>query len=136
MEGKCTIFFEDPFWVGVFERADADGYSTARFVFGAEPGQAELLAFAKQHYHALVFSQPSRRQIPMEKAERYKHRQHRIHRETAQVGVGTKARQAIKIEMERQLAETQAGVKEKRSVSEVEKHKLKMEQKQQKRRGH
>jgi hypothetical protein len=136
MEGKCTIFFEDPFWVAVFERADGEGYSTARYVFGAEPGQAELLEFAKQHFQALIFSQPLKLQIPLEKTESYKNRQHRVHRETAQVGIGTKAQQAIQTERERQAAESQACNNAKRSLSETEKRKLKMEQKLQKRRGH
>lgn len=39
-----TVFFDDPFWVGVFERADGGRLSVCRVVFGAEPRDAEVLA--------------------------------------------------------------------------------------------
>ena len=58
MEGKCTIYFEDPFYVGIFERIDERGYSIARYVFGAEPCDAELLQFVCNDYRRLQFSSP------------------------------------------------------------------------------
>ncbi len=58
MEGKCTIYFEDPFYVGIFERIDERGYSVARYVFGAEPSDAELLQFVRNDYRRLQFSSP------------------------------------------------------------------------------
>ena len=35
--GKLTVFFEDPFWVGVFERIDHGRLSVSKVTFGAEP---------------------------------------------------------------------------------------------------
>ena len=40
-----TVFFEDPFWVGILEIRDDDGVRAARHVFGDEPSGAELYAF-------------------------------------------------------------------------------------------
>ena len=37
VESKLTIYFEEPFWVGVFEELDGDKLSVCRTVFGAEP---------------------------------------------------------------------------------------------------
>ena len=54
-----TVYFEDPFWVGVFERVEDDQLSVCRHVFGAEPTDAEVLAFVQQRFRKLVFSQPS-----------------------------------------------------------------------------
>ena len=55
MEGKLTVYFEDPFWVGVFEKQDENGYAVARVVFGSEPGDAQLYEFIRQHYEEFRF---------------------------------------------------------------------------------
>ena len=38
MEAKLTVYFEDPFWVGVFERVEDGKLSVCKVTFGAEPG--------------------------------------------------------------------------------------------------
>ena len=35
--GKLTVYFEEPFWVGVFERIEDGKLSVAKVTFGAEP---------------------------------------------------------------------------------------------------
>ena len=37
ISGKLTVFFEDPFWVGVSERISDDKLSVCKVTFGAEP---------------------------------------------------------------------------------------------------
>ena len=34
--GKLTVFFEEPFWVGVFERVSDEQMSVCKITFGAE----------------------------------------------------------------------------------------------------
>ena len=52
MRITLTVFFDDPFWVGVFERADEDGLRVARVVFGDEPSGPELLSWVVSRYYA------------------------------------------------------------------------------------
>ena len=54
--GRLTVFFEDPFWVGVFERIENGRLSAAKVTFGAEPKEPELLIYLLQHYYRLQFS--------------------------------------------------------------------------------
>lgn len=42
-----TVFFDDPFWVGVVELRDGGAYSVARHVFGAEPTMPEVERFVQ-----------------------------------------------------------------------------------------
>lgn len=35
--GKLTVFFEKPFWVGVFERIEDGKLSVTKVTFGTEP---------------------------------------------------------------------------------------------------
>ncbi len=55
MDGtEFTVFFEDPFWVGVFVADRGDRRFVARVVFGAEPANAELLQFMRERFADLV----------------------------------------------------------------------------------
>lgn len=42
MEGKLTVYFEDPFWVGVFERVEGGKLPVCKVTFGAEPKDYEV----------------------------------------------------------------------------------------------
>ena len=35
--GKLTVYFENPFWVGVFERIENGKLSVCKVTFGSEP---------------------------------------------------------------------------------------------------
>ena len=34
---KLTVYFDDPFWVGVFEHTESGKLSVSKVTFGAEP---------------------------------------------------------------------------------------------------
>lgn len=36
ISGKLMVFFEDPFWVGVFERVSGERLSVCKVTFGAD----------------------------------------------------------------------------------------------------
>ena len=56
MKTSLTVFFEEPFWVGVFERIDERKLSVCKVTFGAEPEDYDVLEFVLQHDSELVFS--------------------------------------------------------------------------------
>ncbi len=37
MKSSLTILFENPFWIGLFERIDGNKYEVCKITFGAEP---------------------------------------------------------------------------------------------------
>ena len=54
--GKLTVFFEEPFWVGVFERIEDGKFSVSKVTFGAEPKDCEIYEFVLKYYNSLRFS--------------------------------------------------------------------------------
>ncbi len=50
-----TVFFEEPFWCGVYQRQEGRNLEAARMVFGAEPKEYEVLAFLLQNWKQLRF---------------------------------------------------------------------------------
>jgi hypothetical protein len=101
MDGKCTVYFDDPFWVGIFERNDENGYSAARFVFGSEPGDAEFLLFCKNEFSSLKFSASVLPVTTPLEHMNFKRRQREVRKQMAQTGIGTYAQRALKAEYER-----------------------------------
>lgn len=136
MSGKLTVFFDEPFWVGVFERFDEGLLETSRVVFGAEPKDYEVYAFILENYYKLRFSRPIKVDFEPEKRINPKRLQRKVRKETSESGIGTKAQQAIKIEYEARKQEFKKISKEKREEFEQLKFEKKQDKKKEKKKGH
>ena len=53
VNGKLTVFFEEPFWVGIFERIENGKLSVAKVTFGAEPKDYEVQEYIQKCYFSL-----------------------------------------------------------------------------------
>lgn len=42
VSGRLTVFFEEPFWVGVFERISECKLSVCKVTFGSEPKDYDM----------------------------------------------------------------------------------------------
>ncbi len=58
IEGSFTVTFEAPYWVGIFERIDEQGYAVAKIIFGAEPNAETVRLAVLREYRGLRFSAP------------------------------------------------------------------------------
>lgn len=136
-ETLFTVFFENPFWVGIFEKRDVNGYSAAKVVFGPEPADPEILAFIAQKYP---------RQINYSKANiDYRAVTHKVNpkrqqREASklinQTGISSKAKETLKLEYENNAQKRKKKHKEKKIAILEEKYEQKAEKKKQKKKGH
>ena len=133
--GKLTVFFEEPFWVGVFERMEGDRLSACKVTFGAEPKDYEVLAYVLDHYHELTFSPPVVSEV-RERADSPKRRQRAAAREMQPAGVGTKSQQALQAQRELMKAERKTISRETRELEAQRRFELKQQKKKEKKRGH
>ncbi len=134
---QCTVLFEEPFWVAVFERHDEAGYAVARTVFGAEPSDVEVAQFILRDYFSLRFSQP----LPTAAASGLQaHNHKRAQREAKKLagarGTSTKAQAALQQELERNKKIRREQSKEERDAEKQRKFALHLERQKQKKRGH
>jgi hypothetical protein len=53
---KLTVFFEEPFWVGVFEKYEDNLLSVCKVVFGGEPNDFEVYDFLLIYKNTVLFS--------------------------------------------------------------------------------
>lgn len=99
ISGKLTVYFEDPFWVGVFERILDGKLTVCKITFGAEPKEYEVSDFILKHYYELKFS-PAVETGRKENADNPKRRQRNARKQVQNAGIGTKSQQALQMQRE------------------------------------
>lgn len=136
MEGKLTVYFDDPFWVGVFERKDETGYRVSRIVFGAEPTDAELYEDIQHEYVHLDFGRSIQHQVKIVRKKNFKRMQREVRKEVYEEGIGTKAQQAMKLQMELSKKEHQVRSREQKEQEKALKFKIRRDRKKERHQGH
>lgn len=133
---KLTVYFEEPFWVGVFESIDLGYIKTSKVVFGKEPKDYEVYEFILKSFYKLKFSEPVIIDESREKLLKPKKMKKFISSMLEKKGVGTKAQQAIKLEHETRKLKRKIKSKEIKEKERELKFNLRQEKKKQKKRGH
>ena len=132
---KLTVYFADPFWVGVAERIAGGHLSAAKITFGAEPKDYEIAGFVQRHFYELRFSQS----VPTERREAKKNpktAQRDAKRQMQQVGIGTKSQQVLKLQHEEKRLEGRKKNREEKQAKAERLFLLKQQKRKEKRRGH
>ena len=135
VESKLTIYFEEPFWVGVFEELEGDKLSVCRVVFGAEQTDAEVYDFILKHYYHLRFSAPVKAEIK-KKADNPKRRQRNARKQLETAGIGTKSQQALQKQYEENKTERKRTTHEQREAEKQRQFELRQQKRKEKHRGH
>ncbi|MBY6950213.1 YjdF family protein [Clostridium botulinum] len=125
---KLTVLFDEPFWIGIFEKQDQDKIQICRVVFGQEPKDYEVYDFILKNYYNLKFSNPIAIDKNPKKEINPKRMQRKIKKTVQEDGIGTKAQQALKLDYENKKTERKIRSKEDREKLK----KLKFEKRQQK----
>ena len=135
VKGKLTVFFEDPFWVGIFERIEDGKLSAAKVTFGAEPKDYEVQEYIQKYYFRLQFS-PAVATVVKEVKRNPKRMQRDAKRQMQETGIGTKSQQALKLQQEQNKQERKVKSREQKMAEAERMFELKQQKKIQKRKGH
>lgn len=133
--GKLTVFFEEPFWVGVFESIEDGKLSAAKVVFGAEPKDYEVQEFIQKYYYSLQFS-PAVATVVKETKRNPKRIQRDAKKQMQENGIGTKSQQALKMQQEQNKHERKVRSRERKEADEQRMFELKQQKKREKHKGH
>lgn len=134
VRAKLTVFFEAPFWVGVFQRTEQGRLYVSKVTFGPEPTDPMVWEFLLRNWSKLRFS-PGVGTKPPREAANPKRAQRLAQKQTQEVGVGTRSQQALRLQREQQKAERQAESREQRQAEQDRLYQLKKEKRKQKHRG-
>ena len=135
MKTSLTVFFEDPFWIGVFERIDEGKLSVCKVTFGAEPKDYDVWEFVLRRYDRLAFS-PSVETETRQAADNPKRRLRNARKQTERSGIGTKSQQALQLQREEMKTERRQISREQRDAEAQRRFEMKQIKKKEKRRGH
>ena len=133
---KLTVFFDNPFWIGIFERIENDKIQVCRVVFGQEPKDYEVYGFLLKNYFKLKFSKDMILDEKPQLKINPKRMQREIKKSTKEKGISTKAQQALKLDYENKKGEKKLLSKEKREIEEKIKFQKRQQKKKEKKKGH
>lgn len=132
---KLTVYFENPFWIGIFERSIDEKLSVCKVIFGAEPKDNEVLEFVLNRYSKLKYSP----EIQYEKVFKEKVNPKRVQRDVKKQlnnkGVGTKSQQALKLQQEQNKTIRKMKTKEQKELEKEKLYSLKQQKKREKHKG-
>lgn len=135
---KLTVFFEDPFWIGVFEMEEGGRYKASKFTFGPEPREDQVYLLILKDFYKLNFSKAENLGGLKKENKKInpKRMQRKIKKERASLGVGTKAQLAIKKQHEENKVLKKKRKKEREDIKKDYIFELKKNKKLQKHKGH
>lgn len=132
---NLTVCFDEPFWVGVFERVEGGTLSVCKVTFGAEPKDYDVLEFVLRHYYGLKFS-PAVKAGLKQTADNPKRRQRIAKKQLQNTGIGTKAQQALCAQREALKTERKQCSREQKEAEQQRKFDIKQQKRKEKHKGH
>ena len=134
-QGRLTVYFEDPFWVGVFERIENGKLSASKATFGAEPKDYEVQEFISRNYYHLQFS-PAVDTVVRDIRKNPKRAQRDAKKQTQEKGIGTKSQQALKLQQEQNKQVRKERSKKEREAESDRLFEIRQQKKKEKHKGH
>ena len=133
--GKLTVYFEEPFWVGVFERIEDGKLSVAKVTFGAEPKDYEVQEYIQKYYFSLKFS-PTVDTVVKDIKRNPKRMQREAKKQMQETVIGTKSQQALKLQQEQNKQERKKRSHQRKEAEKKRMFELKQQKKREKHKGH
>ena len=130
ISGKLTVFFENPFWVGIFENIENNNLSVCKVTFGSEPKEYEIYDFILERFDTLKFSNEMKSNFN-EKVKNPKRRQ----KELQSKKFLKKSEEILKLQYEENKKERKIKTKKEKELEKQRKFLLKQEKKKQKHKG-
>ena len=135
VSGKLQVFFEEPFWIGIFEYVYRDELSVCKIVFVPEPKENEIQEFVLRNYYKLRFSPTIKSVVKKKEKINPKRLQREIKKQVKEVGVGTKSQQALKLQHEESKTDRKIRTREQKEQEERYKFQLKQQKRKEKHKG-
>lgn len=132
---KLTVYFEEPFWVGVFEHIEDGKLSVAKVIFGADPKDHEVQEYIQKYYSDLKFSMAVDT-VVKDISRNPKRMQRQARKQLLEKGIGTKSQQLLKLQHEQNKQERKERNHKKKETEEYIMFELKQQKKKEKHKGH
>jgi hypothetical protein len=133
---KMTVFFEEPFWIGLIERKTGKHCEYCKMIFGAEPHDYEVQNYLLKNWRLLKFSPSVEVKVSVNEHMNPKRVQREAQKEVLPTGIGTKAQQALKLQLEQGKQARKKKTHEMRELESEKLFELRQKKRLEKHRGH
>lgn len=134
ISNTLTVFFENPFWVGVIEEIDNNTLVVSRIIFYHEPKDYEIYKYLLYKYSQLKFS-PTVEMTVKDKCLNPKRMRRVIQSQINNTGIGTKSQQALKKQQELNKQERKKVSHQQKEIEKKKRFALKQQKRKTKHRG-
>lgn len=135
VKAQLSVFFDNPFWIGIYERMEADQIEVSKIIFGSEPKDYEVYSYLSNHWNSMQFSPPVTGDHLAERKINPKRMQREISRHLQDPGIGTKAQQALKALQEEKKSGRKLQNKMKKEAEKDRQFELRQKKKKEKHKG-
>ena len=132
---KLTVYFEDPYWIGIVELEEKQKVKVSRIIFGKEPKDYEVYEYLKENYNRLIFSKDVEKFVKNKRIRNPKRLQRAIRKEVENKGIGTKSQQALKLLQEEKKKSRKKSSRVKKIEDKLHKYEMKQKKKKKKHKG-
>ena len=131
---SLSVFFEDPFYIGICERRMENNLAVCKITFGAEPKDYEIQEYILKNGQELRFSPGIYDAVVKEKANP-KRKQKTIKHQLDKLEIGTKSQQALKLQYTQSKLERAEKYRQRKEEKEERQFTLRQLKKKEKHRG-
>jgi len=135
VKAQLSVFFQDPFWIGIYERMENDKIEVCKITFGSEPKDYEVYGFLNENWKNFRFSPPVSGAALEDRKINPKRMQREISHQLQHPGIGTKAQQALKALQEAGKSERKQNSKAAREAEKERQFELRQQKKKEKHKG-
>lgn len=135
VSGRLQVFFEAPFWIGVFEQVSDGKLAVCKVTFGVEPKDYQILEFVLNHYDKLKFSPAVDFEEKSQKRVNPKRLQREVKKQIADAGIGTKSQQALNLQHEQGKQERKDRFHQRQEADKQFRFELKQQKRKEKHKG-
>lgn len=136
VKAVLTVYFEEPFWVGLYERTVQGQYQAAKIFFGAEPKGCEVYDLILQQWQRFHFSEYLQAAHKDKKPTNPKRLQRAIKKQLQAPAMGTKAQQALKLQHAQQKINRNEQRHKQWELEQAQRFAKKQQKQKEKHRGH
>jgi len=135
VKAQLSVFFEEPFWIGIYERMEGNQIEVCKITFGSEPKDYEVYSFLSENWKNFKFSPP----VPGTELKEHRINPKRMQREIAHQlqnpGISTKAQLALKALQEENKAERKTQSRLKKEAEKDRQFEIRQQKKKDKHKG-
>ncbi len=136
IRSRFTVYFEDPFWVGLYEREDGGSFEACRIVFGSEPRDQEIYALLNSRFSEMRFSPKLDAGECIDRNVNPKRMQKEIRRSLERKPVSTRSQLALSKQREERKQERCSLSKEEKGRKQKEQYEKHRKKRMEKHKGH